>query len=65
MLWHQLDHVQTICTPLQTGSHINTSSLNFFTGQMLFLTPNRQCQSSEELKRNGFVTFLLQNSRTM
>jgi len=25
----------------------NTSSLNFFTGQMLFLTTNQQCQSTE------------------
>jgi len=28
--WHQLDHMQ-----------ISTSSLNFFTGQMLFLTSNQ------------------------
>jgi len=27
-LWHQLDHVQTICTSLQTDNHTNTSSLN-------------------------------------
>jgi len=25
----------------------NTSSLNIFTGQMLFLTTNQQCQSTE------------------
>ena len=35
--WHQLDHMQTICTSLQTDNHTNTS---------LFLTPNRQCQST-------------------
>ena len=29
MWWHQLDHVQTICTLLQTDYHTNTSSLNF------------------------------------
>ena len=28
--WHQLDHMQTICTSLQTDSHTNTSSLNFY-----------------------------------
>ena len=44
--WHQLDHMQTICTLLQSDNHTNTSSLNF-TGQMLFLTPNQQCQSTE------------------
>ena len=27
--WHQLDHMQTICTSLQTDNHPNTSSLNF------------------------------------
>jgi len=29
MHWYQLDHVQTICTSLQTDNHTNTSSLNF------------------------------------
>jgi len=47
MQWHQLDHVQTICTSIQTENHTNTSSLSFFTGRMLFLTPNQQCQSTE------------------
>jgi len=27
--WHQLDHVQIICTLLQTDNHTSTSSLNF------------------------------------
>jgi len=44
--WHQLDHIQTICTSLQTDNHTNTSSLNF-TGRMLFLTPNQQHHSTE------------------
>jgi len=30
MQWHQLDHMQTICTSLQTGNHNNTSSLIFW-----------------------------------
>jgi len=45
MQWHQLDHMQTICTSLQTDTY--TSSL--FTGRMLFLTPNQQCQSTVEM----------------
>jgi len=45
--WHQLDHMQTICTSLQTDNHTNTSSL--ITGWMLFLTPNQHCQSTEGL----------------
>jgi len=28
--WHQLDHMQTICTSLQTDNHTNSSSLNFY-----------------------------------
>ena len=32
MQWHQLDHIQTICTLLQTDNdnHTNISSLNFY-----------------------------------
>ena len=30
MQWHQLDHMQTICTSLQKDNHTNTSSLNFY-----------------------------------
>jgi len=46
MHWHQLDHIQTICTSLQADNHTYTNT-QFFTGQMLFLTPNQQCQSTE------------------
>ena len=46
MQWHQPDHMQTICTSLQTDNHTNTSSLNFFAGRMLFLVPSQQCQST-------------------
>jgi len=28
--WHQLDHMQTICTSLQTHNHTNTSSFHFY-----------------------------------
>jgi len=27
--WHQLDHMQIICTSLQADNHSSTSSLNF------------------------------------
>ena len=30
MQWHQLDHMQTICTSLQTDNHTNISLLNFY-----------------------------------
>ena len=38
--WHQLDHMQTICTT-PTPHHL------VYTGWMLFLTPNQQCPSTE------------------
>jgi len=28
--WHQLDHMQIICTSLQTGNHAGTSSFIFY-----------------------------------
>jgi len=28
--WHQLDHMQIICTSLQTDNHANTSPLSFY-----------------------------------
>ena len=28
--WHQLNHMQTVCTLLQADNHANTSSLNFY-----------------------------------
>jgi len=47
--WHELDHIQIICTSRQTNSHAVTSSL-IFTVQMLFLTPNQQRQSTKALR---------------
>jgi len=44
--WHQLGHMQ-VCTSLQTDNHASTPSLSFFTGQMPFLPPNQQRQSTE------------------
>jgi len=44
--WHQLNHMQSICVSFQTDNDASTSTLNFFAGQMLFLTPNQQCQST-------------------
>ena len=45
--WHQLDHMQIICTSRQTDNHASTSPLSFFTGRMPFLPPNQQPQSIE------------------
>jgi len=45
--WHQLDHVQIICTLLQTDNQASTLPLSFFTGRVPFLPPNQQRQSTE------------------
>jgi len=40
--WHQLGHT------IQTDNHTNTQTLSFFTGQIFFLLPNQQRQSTED-----------------
>jgi len=44
--WHQLGHTQ-VCTSMQTDNHTSTPPLSLFTGQMSFLPPNQQRQSTE------------------
>jgi len=46
--WYQVDHMQIICTSVQTEKHASTSSLNFLIDRMLFLTPNQQRHSTED-----------------
>ena len=43
--WHQLDHMQIICTLLQTDNHAR-----FFTGWKPFLPTNQHRQSTEGLE---------------
>jgi len=57
--WHQLDHTQIICTLLQTDNHAGTSSINFFTGWMLFLTSNQQYQ-----RNNGSIATFKHHLKT-
>jgi len=44
--WHQLDHMQIICTSLQTDNHANTSPLSFYRPDTL-PAANEQRQSTE------------------
>jgi len=55
--WYQLGHMQ-VCTSLQTDSHTSTPPLCYFTGQMPFLPPNQQHQSTEGMGRRqtGYCT---------
>jgi len=58
--WHQLDHMQIICTSLQMHN-TPVSHQSVFTGWMPFLLPRQQCQSTEgsnnrkEVKRNIII----------
>ena len=40
--WHQLDHMQTVCTYRHPTPH-----RSIFTDRVLFPTPNQQCQGTE------------------
>jgi len=44
--WHQLGHMQ-VCTSLQRDNHASTPTNQVFTGQMPFLPPNQQRESTE------------------
>jgi len=56
MQWHQLDHMQIICTLLQTDNYTNTSSLNFYSPDAL---PDAQTTVS---KHTATTTHLHLNS---
>ena len=45
MQWHQLEYMKTICTSLQTDTHTNTSSLNFYRPDAI---PNAQPTVSKQ-----------------
>ena len=53
MKWHQLDHMQTICTCCRQIT-TPTPHHSIFTGRMLFLTPNQQCRSTEGTSTSFF-----------
>jgi len=52
--WHQPGYVQ-VCTSLQADNHASTPPLSFFTGQMPFLPPNQQRQSTEGTAANSNI----------
>jgi len=53
MQWHQLDHMQTICTSLQTANHTNTTSINFYRPDAL---PYEQSTMSKHWRYYGPLT---------
>ena len=51
---HQLDHMQIICTSLQTDNHTSTSSLSFY---RLDALPCRPTNSVKSLKAQCLLMF--------
>jgi len=45
--WDAVDHMQTICTSLHRQITTPTPHHSIFTGRMLFLMPNQQCQRTK------------------
>jgi len=45
--WHQLDRMQIIFAPRCRWMTTPALHQSIFTGRMLFMTPNQQCQSTE------------------
>ena len=45
MQWYQLNHMQTICTSLQTSNHTNTSSVNFLQAGCSFWRPTNSVKA--------------------
>jgi len=60
MQWHQLNHMQIICTSLQTDNHTNTSSLNLQAGCSSW----RQNNSVKAPKAKYKATKLMTNAAT-
>ena len=46
--WHQLDHMQTVCTSLQTDNHINISSRSQLWYQCRIKFPSSICSKETE-----------------
>ena len=43
--WHQLDYMQIICTSLQTGNNISSSSLDFLQAECSFRRPTNSVRA--------------------
>jgi len=52
--WRQLDHMETICTSLQTDNHTNTSSLNFYRPDAL---PDAQPTVSKHWRQHHYYHY--------
>ena len=54
--WHQLDHVQIICTSLQTDNHSSTSPLSFYKLDALPAVQPTACTNCKYMK---YITYCI------
>ena len=65
MQWHQLDHIQTIYSTARSRRITTpTPHHSIFTGRMLFLTSNQQCQSTEGVTHTANIALHWQQQTT-
>ena len=57
--WHQLDHMQIICTSLQTDNHASTSSVSFLKAGF---PSSRPTNSIKALKASNTSQWQLNNT---
>jgi len=48
--WHQLDHMQIICTSLQTDNHVSTLTTQFLQAECSSFCPTNSVKALKELK---------------
>jgi len=50
--WHQLDHMQTVCTSLETDNHTRTSTLNFLQTRCSSWCPSNSVKALKANEQN-------------
>jgi len=50
--WHQLDHIQIMCTSLETDNHASTSTLSFLRARCPSCHPTNNVKALTDIKNN-------------
>jgi len=59
--WHQMDHMQIICTSLQTDNHASTSPLSFYSPDALHATQQQRqiTEGTDHIQLKVIYSFLV------
>ena len=63
--WHQLDHMQVICTSMQSDNHAGTSSLNLLQVRCSSWRPTKSVEALKAMQSTQQANFILQNAITV